>query len=355
MTRIRIDGVTLTPFRVDIPRVESARAAWTERRGVLVRASGGGAVGVGEASPLPGYSPDDVDGCERALAAAAPALAGAELAAGPGLLAAIAGRVAAVPAAAPAARFALETALLDLAGQVLGQPVSRLLADAPAGRVPVCALAASPAEAVAAVGAGATAVKVKIGRAGAFARERALLARIRDAIGPEARLRVDVNGGWTASEATAHLEALAPLDLELAEEPVSGEFLASLGTAPVPLAVDESLARTSDADALLALPGVRAAVLKPMILGGALACRTLAARARSRGAAPVVSHLFDGPVAHAACAALALALAPGPAAGLAPHPALSAWPGARAPQVSMAGITTAAAPGLGLAGREALP
>ncbi|MFZ5785756.1 MAG: hypothetical protein ACOY3Y_04870, partial [Acidobacteriota bacterium] len=55
----------------EVPGEVGNRAStWRERHGVLLEVEDdGGARGVGEASPLPGYSPDTLEACEAALAA----------------------------------------------------------------------------------------------------------------------------------------------------------------------------------------------------------------------------------------------------------------------------------------------
>jgi L-alanine-DL-glutamate epimerase-like enolase superfamily enzyme len=67
-------------------------------------------------------------------------------------------------------------------------------------------------------------------------------------------------------------------------------------------------------------------VLKPMALGGILRCLEIARLAHERRLDVVVSHLFDGPLALAAAAVLALtAGTPGVAMGLDRHAGLDAW------------------------------
>src|SRR5439155_7333732 len=106
---------------------ENERGRGLSRRGLLLRlVDGAGCVGQGEASPLPGYSPDSLGGCRAALLRVAawprPPL-DAERPLEPQLRA----RLDAIDPALPAARFALETALLDLAAQARGAPLWALI------------------------------------------------------------------------------------------------------------------------------------------------------------------------------------------------------------------------------------
>ena len=283
-----------------------------------------GRSGWGECSPLPGRSPDTLDRCAAALRA---------------------GPLAELPAGLPAARFALETALLDLAAQAAGTSVAALLVAAPLAELAASAVVApgdpAPVDPVDPV----TTWKVKIGR-GDPDREldalRLLRARVR-------HLRIDVNRAWSRAEAGRRVPPLAALEPQWVEEALSAEDLLSLGGAPVPVALDESALDQPQATREALDRGLVAAlVLKPALLGGHLACLAWAERARAAGAVPVVSHLFDGPIALAACAELALAIArPGdPAAGLGRHAGLAALPDIPVPQLSGAQLVSHR-PGLG--------
>jgi o-succinylbenzoate synthase len=289
-------------------------------RGALVRVRRGGRVGVGECAPLPGRSPDTIDACVRALETAR--------------------ALHDVPASLPAARFALETALADLDAQERGCSVAGVLAAAPH--------AVLPCSAVVRLGGSSDAGtwKVKIG-AGRVEDEVAQL----HAVPAGVRLRLDVNRRWDRDTAARALPLLAALSPEWVEEPMPARELVALGPPPVPIALDESVLDDPDATmAALDRGLVRALVLKPAVLGGLAACARWAARARTAGAVPIVSHLFDGPVALAACIELALALAqPGdPAPGLGRHDGLGDWPPVDIPQLR--GVTLVShRPGLGVA------
>jgi o-succinylbenzoate synthase len=316
---------------------------------MLVRIEDDGAVGIGEASPLPGFSRDTLTDCEVSfdqLVSSASATA---------------------PAAPPfpaALHFALETARLDLIATRLGLPAARALAPRPVrDRAPLSALLDlfDPDRDAArrAVDAGFRTLKLKIGRAGRFAEELAALTGLRRAVGPDIALRLDANG--TLADPVVALRALADaIGPELVEEPVPAERLREVFSdrPPARLALDESLIRLTTAEiAGLIHDGLTdALVLKPMLLGGIQACLDLAALAKERGVPVTVSHAFDGPIALAAACALALAL-PGTllACGLAPHAGLAAWP--RADLLCLDGpeIVVPAGAGLGVVWQDGAP
>jgi L-alanine-DL-glutamate epimerase-like enolase superfamily enzyme len=86
-----------------------------------------------------------------------------------------------------------------------------------------------------------------------------------------------------------------------------------------------------------------------MKLGGFAACLDWAHLAQQHRGSVSMSHLFDGPVALAACAELALCL-PGDqrAAGLTPHVGLQAWPACALPLIGASAILPPQNIGLGI-------
>jgi o-succinylbenzoate synthase len=321
-----------------------------------------GRVGLGEASPLSGYSRETLGACRSALLTLdkreIPELSGDAR-----TLSAELGRASAVlPESCAAARHALETALSDLLAQRLGEPLWALVGRA-AAPCPVPSLLSLAAlvdgedvgslldRAEERVAQGIRTLKLKLGRRD-FPEEIRRARALREALGNAIELRFDVNRRWSSSEASARLAELASVRPELVEEGIAREHLHELSGCPVPLALDESLQEQSALEGLgLLVPRCRlvALVLKPMALGGVSRCLELARWARERGIDVIVSHLFDGPVALAAAAHLALAIgSPYRAAGLAPHAGLAAWPKLEIPVVQAVHVIADPTPGLGL-------
>nr|WP_314144764.1 enolase C-terminal domain-like protein [uncultured Rhodococcus sp.] len=100
---------------------------------------------------------------------------------------------------------------------------------------------------------------------------------------PDARLVVDVNGGWDLAALERILPALREADVEMIEQPLpptSDSDLASLES-PIPLVADESFSIAGDLDRLVGLyDGVNVKLDKCGGLTAALAC---IANARDRG------------------------------------------------------------------------
>lgn len=319
----------------------NARTRWRKRRGLqLTLRDDDGCFGLGEATPLPGYSSDTLAECRSALASVAWS----------GLQVSTVAEVTALCAdvGSPAARFAVETALLALLAERRSCAVAALLAEhmnRPLYRAAsLCALVTNPlereqalAEVAGAWARGVRCIKVKLGRPGRFTDELALLRAIRARYGSELAIRLDANRSWTIAQARACLPELVEIRPEFIEEPCRD--LLALGGQPVPLAADESLigADAKDVNQLLATGTVAALILKPMVLGGLLPALELANMARAHGAAAVPSHLFDGPVAMAAYGHFAALV--GGTCGLDRHAGLTAWPKRAIPGLQAARIS----------------
>src|SRR5439155_20874872 len=151
-----------------------------------------------------------------------------------------------VTPALPQVHAADEMAFLDLEGRRLGQPI----ADPREPTVPVnCTLAGAAPEEVAASAAAAVAdgfdcFKLKVG----LPDDEARVAAVRDAIGPDALLRLDANAAWTADEARRSIDRLAGYRIEFVEQPCRTlEELAQVRRrTSVRIAADESVQSEDD-------------------------------------------------------------------------------------------------------------
>ena len=309
-----------------------------------------GTAGLGEASPLPGYSSDSISDVANELRRLAEAPVVVDPLASPREL--LVDTFAAHPLKQASARFALETALLDWLGHTRGEPVHRVLGgDAERRAIPIADLVMTteanswPARTDELLADGATHVKFKIGSN--LDAELEALGSIRNAH-PNLPLRLDANRRIPVAALRRHAESLEALNLELIEEPVAPEDWPIALDLPLPFALDETLRDEALSQRLLESGRIRAVVIKPMVVGGLRTSFEIAERASAHGAQYLVSHTFDGPIARAGTAELALALQTELAAGLGEHPALGLWPPHRIAAIHNRQIVSHAEPGLGL-------
>jgi L-Ala-D/L-Glu epimerase len=361
---MRIEHLEAIPYALPFrePYV-TARGTLERREMILIRLhTDEGAVGVGEAVPLSLRRGDSLGAVEGALPRTQRRLRRAEISdfAGPEpLVAAIdtfihaaAGRRLPPPAAA-----AIEMALFDLAGHISGKPLWQLFGvERPEPVRCNATLAAGAPDHVAAEARrwaelGFESFKLKLGTGDDLDQ----VGAVREAVGPEARIRVDANGTWSKADAVAILERLEPLDIELAEQPVASlrEMAQVAAATSIPIAADESVANAKEARRAVGLGACQLATVKLSKVGGI-------GRAAGIGAElPVyLSSALDGPVGIAAAAHAAQALYrdrtdPGLAHGLATQLLFSETIATRECEVQDGALRLPEGPGLGVEVDEA--
>ena len=158
---------------------------------------------------------------------------------------------------------------------------------------------------------GCRTAKVKVAEPGqVLADDVARVRAVREAMGPEGRVRIDANGGWNVDEAERALHALAEFDLEYAEQPcASVDELAELRRRvkymDIPIAADESVRKASDPLAVARAGAADLLVIKAQPLGGVRRALEIVAEA---GLPAVVSSALDTSVGLSLGVALAAVL-----------------------------------------------
>lgn len=228
-----------------------------------------------------------------------------------------------------ALRAAIDSARLDLGDEAIPGLDGADTAAEPWGigvnaTLPSIDPRASAEAALQAVEAGFRTLKLK---AGAERETEVLVDRVgavRRAVGPDVRLRLDVNGAWDLETATERLDAVARFALEYVEQPLTGDDAAALAElrrrVRVPIAADESVVSLRAARELLDAGAVDALVVKPARVGGPVAVAEIADLAAGRGVPVVVSTLFETGVGIAAGLAIAAALPAVAGGGPGPSP-----------------------------------
>lgn len=303
----------LEAFSLDLHSpLETAAGSLTRREGFLVSVEYDGHHGVGEATPLPGWTESHSE-CREALARAADIAA--ELDWG----------IALAKTEAPAARHGLSLALAEARARRAEKPLYRHLnEDRFVPSVPVNATIGdrAPAETVeaatAAVDEGFDALKLKVG-ARPIEDDIERLHAVREAVGEGVELRADANGAWSRDEAEYAFDTLADVGVAYVEQPLPADDLAGhtkLRGGPVDVALDEALTEYS-VDEILAELAADVLVIKPMVVGGIDRAREVAMTARGVGVDPVFSTTVDAVVARTGAVHLAASLPDPRACGLA--------------------------------------
>ncbi len=290
MSAPTIEGLDVAAYTVPTEQPEAdGTLTWDSTTCVVVRARGGGEVGLGYT-----YGPAACGAVVRELLAGA--VTGRPALAVPGAWEAMVRRCrnAGRPGMVSMALSAVDTALWDLAARLLGVPLVALLGQA-RDDVPVYGSGGFPTWDDVTLARhvdrwleeGMRAVKIKIAESWGQCADRDLVRvrRLRDLVPAEVEVFVDANGGYTRGQARRVGEALDDLGVTWFEEPVSSDDVAGLAGLRDSLAADvtagEYAYRLADAQLLcVAVDCLQADVTR---IGGFTEWRRAAATAAGHG------------------------------------------------------------------------
>ncbi|MSU66512.1 MAG: mandelate racemase/muconate lactonizing protein [Opitutus sp.] len=271
-----------------------------------------GIVGLGEASCTPRWSGEDqVTGAHLIHTYLEPLLIGEN----PVEVASLTAKFRLAFAGNHFTKAAVEMALWDIAGKAAGQPVYELLGGKVREFVPTkwSVSGVEPAQAAAiarwAVAQGFKAMKVKVGTESD--RDVARVAAVRAAIGPEIKLGVDANGGWSPEVAAATVERLREFGIYFVEQPVPPEDVVALAELRkkigLPIVADESVYTLHDAKMLVQLGAADVLSIYVGKAGGIGPAGAIAEFAQSAGLKCTVGSNLELGVGSAAMVHLAIA------------------------------------------------
>jgi len=315
---MRITGVELIPIR--LPLVEPfiiSYGTFPDVESVLVRLeTDDGTTGWGEGTPDPHVTGETFGGVLETLRLLAPTLLGRDPLDRTALISDLDRRI----SGNPTAKAAIDIALHDLVGRATGLPVWALLGGRSRTHLTISRVVSMKtpsemaADAVAHVGAGFNTVKLKIGDANDVALDIRRVAAVREAVGPDIAIKIDVNQGWrTPGIAIQGARGVAPYLPAYVEQPVDWRDLEGLAEvrrmAGVPIMADEAIHDAHDALRAVSLRACDLINIKLMKSGGLLGSLTLNAIAETAGYTCQVGTMVESSIASAAGLHLALALA----------------------------------------------
>jgi L-Ala-D/L-Glu epimerase len=214
------------------------------------------------------------------------------------------------------AKAAVDVALHDLAARrrgvslpvFLGSTVHRVDTDVTLAAGAADELVGAAAERVA---EGFSVLKVKVGTDAATDVER--VRAVRQSVGPDVKIRLDANQGWTARDAVRVIHALedGALDVELVEQPVPAGDLDGLAwvTAHVstPVMADESVYGVRDLVEVIRRRAADLVNVKLAKCGGISAARTLIELARAHQVGTIVGSMMETQIGVGAAASVVAA------------------------------------------------
>jgi len=193
----------------------------------------------------------------------------------------------------------LDIALWDIAGQVAGAPLYRMLGGARIPRVPVYASLLRYGTADLVARNAARAIERGYQRIKLHEITVSEVAAARQAIGRDTPLMVDTNCPWSADDAIAMARAFAPYDLYWLEEPVwppdDCAALARVRTAGVPIAAGENAGTPVEIAQLIDVAKVDFVQPSVTKIGGVSEMQRLIALAQARGTTLAPHSPYFGP------------------------------------------------------------
>ncbi|MGW0948568.1 mandelate racemase/muconate lactonizing enzyme family protein [Streptomyces sp. NPDC002623] len=214
------------------------------------------------------------------------------------------------------AKAAVDIALHDLAAVRLGVPLVRLLGGSRLVVSTDVSLAVGTVDSLATAAKSRAAegfdvLKVKVGTDAAMDVDR--VTAVRQAVGPEVRIRLDANQGWTPREAVRVIRSLedAGTGVEFVEQPVAYRDVEGLAwvsdRVETPIMADESVFDVRDLVEVIRRRAADLVNVKLAKSGGLSAARTLLELARAQGMGTIVGCMLESEIGTGAAASLVAA------------------------------------------------
>jgi len=202
----------------------------------------------------------------------------------------------------------VEIALLDIVGKALNTPVVNLLGGiyTPEVRFNGYLFIADPQEnardAAAYLARGFTELKMKCGRDTDF--DVARLRAVRETVGPDMKIRLDANMGWSVSTAVRAIRRFEPYGVLFVEQPTPRRDLRAMAAVSravdVPISADEGIATIDDALKLIEARACEVFTIYVSEAGGPRKARVIADLAATAGISCVLGTWAESGVATAA-------------------------------------------------------
>lgn len=255
-----------------------------------------GLTGAGNIDPDPGYSEESFEESLEAVRKLADAVTGLD----PLNIVAVLRCMEQVMRSQLGAKAAIEMALYDLKGKVLGVPVYSLLGGKLREEIRLNAwIGALPPEEAAREAKGwqdrgFRSAKIKVGSGVEQDRDR--VEAVRETVGNRMSLRVDANEAYSVEDAIRLGKALAPFDLSLFEQPVSRRDLDGLAKVrkqvEMPVMADEAILGPETLIAVIKKEAADIVKVKVMKQGGIYRTVQMIHMAEAAGLKCVIGHGF---------------------------------------------------------------
>lgn len=211
--------------------------------------------------------------------------------------------------------FGVETALLSLLANTKHISLGAMLYGHSSNKIPINALIRGSLsdwtpEAIRLAGDGYTTLKIKVGRVNPELEARGIL-EMRQAVGADVKLRLDANRSWDMETALEFGKTVSSAQIEYIEEPLNDptELPIFYNHCGVHFAFDETLHGIIDPTlSFKSYTGLKALVLKPTLIGCTARFLALVKQAKDQNVLPVLSSSYESDVGLTILAQLAASI-----------------------------------------------
>ncbi|MBC8256688.1 MAG: o-succinylbenzoate synthase [Candidatus Marinimicrobia bacterium] len=290
--------------------LKTSGMTYTHREGVWVQLNYANFAGVGEASPLPGFSTETLKEVHYALEGFHQAIDGEDLDCEELFL-----LIGIHSQNTPSVRFALESAIYDILAKEAELPLAKYLNSNAASEIAVNGMTG-----IHLPGDGFTIMKVKVGFRNLFD-EIENMEYLTQSFGKEIQFRLDCNGVFDLPKAIRFCKEMEKFNIDYIEQPLPAANLEDLAEltyhTEIPIAVDESITDFQSAEKIIDEQAADVFIIKPMITGGFTECKKIIELGRAENIRTVITSTLETNIGRSACVHLALANDISEACGLA--------------------------------------
>ena len=308
---MRIRQLSLIDFELSFATpLVTARDSFNRRKGIVISAkTDDGFSGIGEISPLDGFSRESLSQARQSAQRVANYLGDTEAPEHPEALAQVIERLQDNYRAPPSVLFGFEMLLGDLAAKKAELSLSSWSFGNALTDVAVNAILTGSTEDIerqlaAKASRGFPAYKIKIDAGGvkpALEKIRAVRNRVAD----DVVIRLDLNRGLDFEEAVALLNQTKDFGIEYVEEPLKEPttrgLMALREKTGLRMALDETVGDTRKLDDFLKSKACDVVVLKPMVVGGINKSIRLSKLSAKQGLKTVITSTLESGIGVAAC------------------------------------------------------
>ncbi len=298
---MKVGHFKVTPFSIPFVKpLQTSGMTYTHREGVWIKLKCANFTGVGEASPLPGFSRETLKEVHYALEGFHQAIDGEDFE-----MDELFSLIEVHSQNIPSVRFALETAIYDILAKEAELPLSKYLNTNAEFGIAVNGLAG-----VHLPGDGFSVIKVKVGFRNLFD-EIENMEYLTKSFGEDIQFRLDANGAFDLPKAIRFCKEMEKFNIDYIEQPLPADNLEDLAEltyhTEIPIAVDESLTDFQSAEKIIEEQAAHVFVIKPMVSGGFTECKKIINLARTENIRVVITSSLETSIGKTACLHLALA------------------------------------------------